>query len=216
MSDERIAILEQRLLRLETELAQARRHKQAVQTTSRRGSVARMFVALCAGGGLMLLLGQTPASSASPAAAGSTLKAPFKVVSGSGATILQVDGNSLTYYAGSGGTVSIESDNGAPAIYVHHGVNGPVVAALGDAAGRGGGNLQLFPDSGSTDTGVSVRAGATTGSVAVYAQGAQSILGAQAGSPMALVLRKRRWDLVSLPRAMTGFSRCAMARGSQV
>jgi hypothetical protein len=35
MSDERIAALEQRLLRLETELAQARRHEQPRQTTSR-------------------------------------------------------------------------------------------------------------------------------------------------------------------------------------
>jgi hypothetical protein len=152
------------------------------------GRLARTLVAAGVGGALMLALGLSSASSASSAASGLTVKGPLKVLSTNGSTILQVDGNGVTYFAGTGGTVTLSTYKGLPYISVRHGgITGPDVVSIGDSTvGGGGGNLQLGPDSGDQAVGVGLRANSTTGSVVVYAQNAQGRLAAQQGSPMSL------------------------------
>jgi hypothetical protein len=188
VSDEHIAILEQQLQSLAAELAQTRRQVQALQGATRHGRLARVLVAAGAGGAVMLALGLTSASSAPSSASGLTVKGPFKVLGTNGSTILQVDGNGVTYFAGTGGVVTLNSYKGLPYISVRHGgITGPDVVSIGDSiAGGGGGNVQLGPDSGDQAVGVGLRASSTTGSVVVYAQNAQGRLAAQQGSPMSL------------------------------
>jgi hypothetical protein len=185
VSDEQFAVLEKQLNSLVHDLAQTRRQMQTLQRTARRGRLTRVFAATGAGGAIMLALGLTSASSAPSSASGLTVKGPLKVLGTNGSTILQVDANSLTYFAASGGTVSMLTSQGLPFIVVSHGA--APVAELGDSPlGGGGGSLQLGPDSGSAAVGVSLRANPTTGSVIVYGQNAQGRLAAQQGSPMSL------------------------------
>ncbi len=188
MSDEQIAGLERQLQSLAAELEQTQRQVQVLHGASRRGRLARLLAAAGTGGVLMFVLGLTAASSAPSTASGLTVKGPFKVLGNNGVTILQVDGSGLTYFAGSGGVVTMDTYNGLPYLTVRHGgVNGPAVVSLGDSnVGGGGGNLQLAPDSGQETVGVGLRANGTTGSVVVYAQNAQGRLQAQQGSPMSL------------------------------
>jgi hypothetical protein len=188
VSDEHIASLEQQLQSLAHDLAQTRRQVQALQGAARRGRLARALAATGAASALMLALGLTSASSAPSSASGLTVKGPFKVLGANGSTILQVDGNGLTFFAGSGGTVTLNTYKGLPYISVRHGgINGPDVVSIGDSTvGGGGGSVQLGPDSGDQAVGVGLRANSTTGSVVVYAQNAQGRLQAQQGSPMSL------------------------------
>ena len=178
MTDERIAVLEQQIQNLTDQLT-----RQAAS----RDRLPRLAVILCGCAALMAALGLfSGTSSSASAVAGFTVKAPFKVTGANGATILQVDDHGLTYFAGVGGTVSLETSNNLPAVVIHHGVNGPIVVAIGDSHNGGGGALNLFPDSGSASVGVSMVTNETTGSVGILAQGGKATLRAGDNSPMAL------------------------------
>jgi len=103
VSDEHVSVLEQQL-----QASRVSWHRHAGRCTHSRvlahGRLTRTLVAAGAGGALRRT-GPDSASSASSAASGLTVKGPLKVLGTNGSTILQVDGNGLTYIAGSGGTV---------------------------------------------------------------------------------------------------------------
>lgn len=182
MENDRLATLEQRLLELGTELAHTQQELQNVRAKQRgRGSLLGLLVLLCAGIALLL----TGTSSALSAAKGTTIRAPFKVVSGTGATILSVDTNGLIYTAGTGASVVVGTIQNTAGVFVSN-TGRNYVATLSDDTSSGGGSLQLYPNSGSTDVGVSLRATASTGMATIYGQHAMATLGGKGTSPMEL------------------------------
>ena len=194
VENDRLALLEQHVLDLGAKLARTQQELQTVRAKQRgRKSLLGLLVLLCAGIALLL----TGTSSALSAAKGTTIKAPFKVVSSSGATILSVDTNGLIYTASTGAKVVVGTVENTAGVFVSN-TGGQYVATLNDDTANGGGSLQLYPNSGSNTVGVSLRATADTGRATIYGQHAMATLGGKGTSPMELTFGTQSSNALAL------------------